>query len=122
MGMTDVGRRKMLDLLIGAGGNAVNGTNGHLGVGTSNTAFNANQTSLTGEVREIVDSAPSRSTDTITAIATFEAADANQVWAEVGLFNAAAADTMISRVVAALGTKASPAVWTLTYTLQVTNT
>jgi hypothetical protein len=119
MGMTDVGRRLMLDLLIGAGGTNFAAGTAYLGVGTSNTAFAASQTALqAGEVREITDSV-SRSTDTITAVASFETGDANQVWAEVGLFNAASTGTMLSRVVSALGTKAS-GVWTLTYTLQVT--
>jgi hypothetical protein len=121
MGMTDVGRRLMLDLLIGAGGTTYANGNAYLGVGTASTAFNANQTGLTGEVREIADSGATRSTDTLTVVASFETGDANQAWNEVGLFNAAAAGTMLSRVVAALGTKAS-GTWTLTYTLAVTNT
>jgi hypothetical protein len=119
--MTDVGRRLMLDLLIGAGGTTYAQANAYLGVGTSSTAFSASQTGLqAGEVREACDTV-SRSTDTITAVAAFETGDANQVWAEVGFFNASAAGTMLSRVVSALGTKAS-GVWTLTYTLAVTNT
>jgi hypothetical protein len=121
MGMTDVGRRLMLDLLIGAGGTSYAQANAYLGVGTSTTAFAAGQTALqAGEVREACDSV-SRSTDTITAVAAFETGDANQAWEEVGLFNAAAAGTMLSRVVSSLGTKVS-GTWTLTYTLAVTNT
>ena len=125
MGMTDVGRRLMLDKLIGAAGTVFDATNAHLGVGDSSTAFAASQTDLqaaSNKARELVDSAPSRSSDTLTFVATFEAADANFAWNEVGAFNASSAGTMLSRVVSALGTKASPAVWSLTYTLQVTNT
>ena len=122
MGMTDVGRRLMLDLLIGAGGTHYGSANAYLGVGTSTTAFAASQTGLqAGEVREVVDSGGTRSTDTITWVASFETGDANQVWAEAGVFNAAAAGTMLCRVVSAMGTKAS-GVWTLTYSLAVTNT
>jgi hypothetical protein len=121
MGMTDVGRRKMLDLLIGAGGNHYGSANAYLGVGTASTAFAASQTGLTGEVREIVDSGGTRSTDTITWVASYETGDANIAWNEEGVFNASAADTMLCRINTALGTKAS-GVWTLTYTLQVTNT
>ncbi len=120
MGMTDVGRRLMLDKLIGVAGTDFSSTNAYLAVGTSNTAFAASQTALqAGEVREIVDSGGTRSTDTITWVAAYETGDANIVWAEQGVFNAAAAGQMLCRVVTALGTKAS-GVWTLTYTLQVT--
>lgn len=120
MGMTDVGRRLMLDLLIGAGGTNFSNANAFLGVGTSSAAFAASQTALqAGEVRELVDTGPTRTTDTLTVVSSFETGDANQVWAEVGLFNGSVAGTMLSRVVSALGTKTS-GVWTLTYTLQVT--
>jgi hypothetical protein len=122
MGMTDVGRRLALDLTIGAGGTHFGAANAYLGVGTSNTAFAASQTALhAGEVREVVDSGGTRATDTITWVASFETGDANIAWAEQGVFNASAAGTMLCRVVTALGTKAS-GVWTLTYTLAVTNT
>jgi hypothetical protein len=122
MGMTDVGRRLMLDLLIGAGGTTYASANAYLGVGTSTTAFAASQTDLQAAgVREAVDSGGTRATDTITWVASFETGEANQAWAEQAVFNAAAAGTMLCRVVTALGTKAS-GTWTLTYTLAVTNT
>lgn len=123
MGLTDAGRRLMLDKLIGAAGQVLDASNSYLGFGDSSTAFAASQTDLqaaSNKMREIVDSAPTRSTDTITAIATLEAADANYAINEIGLFNASSAGTMVSRLVQALGTKASPAVWTITYTLQIT--
>jgi hypothetical protein len=122
MGMTDTGRRRTLDLMIGAGGANFGSAAAYLGVGTSNTAFAASQTALqAGEVREVVDSGGTRATDTITWVASFETGDANIVWAEQGVFGAAAADVMLCRVVTALGTKTS-GTWTLTYTLAVTNT
>ncbi len=123
MGLSDAGRRFMLDKTIGAAGTVFDATNAHLGVGDSATAFAGSQTDLqaaTNKMREIVDSAPTRSTDTLTFIATLEAADANYAINEVGAFNAISAGTMLSRFVQALGTKASPAVWTITYTLAVT--
>jgi hypothetical protein len=122
MGMTNVGRRLMLDLLIVAGGTGYNSANSYLGVGTGSTAFSAANTDMeTAGVREAVDSGGTRATDTITWVASFETGEANQAWAEQGVFNAAAAGTMLCRVVTALGTKAS-GTWTLTYTLAVTNT
>lgn len=123
MGLQNAGRQRMLDKLIGAAGNVFDATNSHVGVGNSNTAFSAAHTDLQGasKHREIVDSAPSRSTDTLTFIATLEAADANYAIEEVAVFDASSAGIMLSRLVQALGTKASPAVWTITYTLQVTS-
>ncbi len=120
MGMTDLGRRLMLDKLIGAAGTDFSSTNAHLGVGTSTTAFAASQTDMVaGGVREVCDSGGTRATDTLTFVASFETGDANIAWAEQGVFNSLAAGTMLCRVVTALGTKAS-GVWTLTYTLAVT--
>lgn len=122
MGMTDTGRRLMLDLLCGLGGTHFGSANAYLGVGTSSTAFSASQTDmLAGGVREVVDSGGTRSTDTLTWVASFETGDANIAWAEQGVFNASSTGTMLCRVVTALGTKTS-GTWTLTYTLQVTNT
>ncbi len=122
MGMSDTGRRLVLDLSCGLGGTHFGAANAYLGVGTSTTAFSAAHTALqAGEVREVVDSGGTRSTDTLTWVASFETGDANQAWAEQGVFNASAAGTMLCRVVTALGTKAS-GTWTLTYTLAVTNT
>lgn len=123
MGLTDVGRRLMLDKVIGAAGTVLDASNAYLGVGDSSTAFAGAQTDLqaaSNKHREIVDSAPSRSTDTLTFVATLEAADANHAINEVAAFNASSAGTMFSRFVQALGTKASPAVWTITYTIAIT--
>jgi hypothetical protein len=111
----------MLDKLIGVAGTDYSSSNAYLGVGTATTAFAASQTGLTGEVREIVDSGGTRSTDTLTWVAAYETGDANIAWNEEGVFNAAAAGIMLCRINTPLGTKAS-GVWTLTYTLAVTNT
>lgn len=120
MGMTDTGRRLMLDLSCGLGGTTFGVANAYLGVGTGVTAFAASQTALiTAEVREVCDTGGTRSTDTLTWVASYETGDANQAWNEEGVFNGAAAGTMFARVNTALGTKAS-GVWTLTYTLAVT--
>lgn len=120
MGMTDTGRRQMLDLACALNANHFGSANAYLGVGTGVTAFAASQTALiSGEVREVVDSGGTRSTDTLTWVASYETGDANQAWNEEGVFNASSAGTMLCRVNTALGTKAS-GTWTLTYTLAVT--
>lgn len=121
MGLTDTGRRAMLDLTCALGAVPHFGsTNAYLGVGTGSTAFAASQTALiTAEVREIVDTGGTRSTDTLTWVASYETGDANQAWNEEGVFNASTTGTMLARRNDALGTKAS-GVWTLTFTLAVT--
>jgi hypothetical protein len=97
-------------------------SNAHLGVGDSNTAFNASQTNLqavTNKHREPVDGAPGVSTNVITLVATFESADANFAWEEWGVFNHVSAGTMLTRKVESLGTKTSAAEWELTVALTV---
>lgn len=119
MARTDAGRNAIAGLIIGTG-TAFGTAAGHLGVGNSSTAFNVSQTDLVGasKTRKAVDSA-NLATNVITYQATFGSGDANHAWDEVGVFNAAAAGTMLARVVAALGTK-SGGVWVLTHTVTVT--
>ena len=62
---------------------------------------------------------PQRSANVLTFQSDFLDGEANFAWQEIGSFNAAAAGTMLTRLVTALGTKAS-GTWTLTYTLTVT--
>ena len=51
--------------------------------------------------------------------ATFGTSDANWAWQEWGVFNAAAAGTMLNRKVTSLGTKTSAATWQLTVSVTV---
>lgn len=119
--LMNAGITLLLNLLIGAGGNAFNVTNGHLGVGNSSTAPAATQTDLLGtsKVRQVVDSAPTRAAQTLTFKATFGSAAGNFAWEEFGVFNASSGGTMLSRKVSSLGTKASGSTWVLTVTLAV---
>lgn len=113
----------LLDLLIGAGGNAYNNANANIGVGDSSTAVAAGQTDLqaaSNKLRKGMDATfPSRSGQVVTWKATFGSSEANFVWAEIALFNANAAGTMLSRIVQAMGTKASGTSWVATYTITV---
>lgn len=119
----NTGGALLLDLLIGAGGTVYNNANSHIGVGDSNTAVAAAQTDLqaaTNKLRKAMDATfPSRSGQVMTWRATFGSSDANFVWAEIALFNASSAGTMLSRIVQAMGTKASGTSWVATYTITV---
>ncbi len=122
MPITNAGRDHFLDATIGVAVTSFNAANARIGVGDSATAFATSQTDLvaaTNKLRKIVDSAPSRSTNVLTFVSTFVAAEANWTWNEIAVFNAAAAGTMFSRLVSAMGTKASPAVWVPTLTITV---
>lgn len=122
-GYTNVGGALLLDLLIAAGGSAYNNANSYLGSGDSSTAFAVSQTDLqaaTNKLRKAMDSTfPSRSGQVVTFKSTFATGDANWAWAEVAIFNAAAAGTMLARSTGSYGTKTSAASWVLSYTLTV---
>lgn len=97
---------------------AFNNANAYIGVGDSTTAFSAAQTDLqasSNKVRVGMDSTyPQRSTLTVTYRATFSTSQGNFAWQEWGVFNAAAAGTMLNRKVESLGTKASTQSWQFT--------
>ncbi|KKK88164.1 hypothetical protein LCGC14_2745950, partial [marine sediment metagenome] len=114
--LMNAGITVLLGLLIGDGSTDFDDTNGYLGVGNSSTAAGATQTDLQGasKTRVNVDSIPTRSSQTLTFVATFGSAVANFAWEEVGIFNASSGGTMLSRRVSSLGTKASGATWVLT--------
>ena len=123
MALTTAGRNLIAQLVIANGApQAFDTTHSWLGVGDSATAFSAAQTDLvaaTNKFRQLVKQAPGIATNVLTFVSDFATGDANYAWAEIGLFNAAAAGTMLCRVVQSLGTKAS-GVWTLTHTVTVT--
>lgn len=114
-------------------GNAAQGydaTHTRIGVGTATTATATNQTDLqatTGTANRwwnVVGTAfaTAAGTGTLrwTCAASFASAEANFVWAEWGIDQGSASGTgastapLLNRAVSALGTKASPAVWTAT--------
>lgn len=121
--LTTAGATALLTLLIGGGGSAFNNANSYLGVGDSTTAAAVGQTDLqaaTNKLRKAMDSGyPQVSAATVTWRATFGTSDANWAWQEWGVFNAAAAGTMLNRKVTSLGTKTSAATWQLTVSAAV---
>lgn len=124
MALTNAGRDLMAADVIGESVTEYNNANAHIGVGNGTTAFSAAHTDLQGasKTRKAMDATyPSRATNVLTFRSTFGTTDANHAWDEWGVFNAAAAGTMLNRKVEALGTKTSAQSWQFTVTLTVNN-
>lgn len=122
MSLTNAGRDEIASLLTGAGV-PFSAANAHIGVGDSSTAFAVEQTDLqaaTNKLRKVVDSAPVVTANAVEFVATFGTADANWVWNEWGVFNAASSGDMLTRKVEALGEKNVAQTWVVTATLTVT--
>ena len=121
--LTTAGATALLTLLTGGGGTAFNNANSYLGVGDSTTAAAVGQTDLqaaTNKLRKAMDAGyPQVAAGTVIWRATFGTSDANWAWQEWGVFNAAAAGTMLNRKVTSLGTKTSAATWQLTVTVTI---
>lgn len=117
MASTDKGVIAAASLFCGDGAiNAYNVTNARLGVGDGSTAFAASQTDLQGtnKLRHALDSAPSRTNNSVDYTATFGSSEANFAWNELALFNSASGDYMATRrLLSGFGTKAITDTWTI---------
>ena len=109
-------------LIATTGATQYDNTNARLGVGDSNTAAVATQTSLQAETNKLwkaMDATyPTASSQIMTFKSTFGSADANFSWQEFTVVNAAD-DTgkNLNRKVSDQGTKASGQTWVLTLTI-----
>lgn len=115
--MVDIGIGYALDCLKGGATAHYDNTNARLGVGDSATAWGTTQTDLqaaTNKLRKGMNATyPTTGTKKLTFQSDFTTGEANWVWNEWGIFNAASgATSMLSRKVENLGTKAS-GTWTL---------
>lgn len=90
--ITTVGKQMIMDRLFGL--SAV-GAMTRIGVGTSATAAAIGDTSLTGGVFVAYDSTPTRSSLTVTCVATFGTGTANINWQELGMDNGT---TLLNRI------------------------
>jgi fatty acid/phospholipid biosynthesis enzyme len=97
--------------------------NAKIGVGDSNAAFAVAQTDLqaaANKFRKAMDATfPTIAGNALTFKSTFASAEANFAWQEWAVFNAAAAGTMLNRVVEYNGTKLVGQTWILQVTLTV---
>ncbi len=120
MAMTNAFRDHLTQAAIGEAVTAFNAANANIGVGDSITAFAAAQTDMqaaTNKLRKVMEAGyPTRTANVLTFRSLFGTAEANFAWNEWGVFNAAAAGTMMNRKVEALGTKTSAQSWQLTVT------
>jgi hypothetical protein len=125
--LTYGGASILWEALIGAAVTAFSNANAYIGVGDSTTAAAATQTDLqaaSNKLRKAMDSTYPQHTDgtgsssnaQVVFKSTFASGDANWVWNEWAIFNAAAAGRMLNRKVESLGTKTT-GTWTMTVTL-----
>jgi len=123
MGLTTAGRDVFAAAIIGATATLFNSANARIGVGDGGgTPFANTQTDLAGtnKLRKAMDATyPTVTGNTLTFRSTFTTSEAVWSWAEWGVFNAAAAGTMLNRKVEALGTKPNDQSWQITATLTV---
>lgn len=125
------GLARLLDLFIGAGGQAMNNTHCRVGAGDGSTAVVIGDTDLSaaaGSTHRWFNMAdatyPSRATNVITIVSTFASADGNFAWSEWGVDLGTASSNavtapLVNRKVQAMGTKVSGAVWVPTVTITV---
>ncbi len=123
MALTTAGRNFLAQAIMDDGQTHFDNANAYIGVGDSSTAFAIGQTDLeaaTNKLRRGMEASyPQRATNILTFRSVFATGDANWVWEEWAVFNAAAAGDMINRLVVNLGTKTSAATWQLTVDLTV---
>ena len=124
MALTDAGATFIANAIINNGPPTFfNNSNANIGVGDSATAFAVGQTDLqaaTNKLRKGMEATyPQISTNVVTFRSLFGTAEANFAWNEWAVFNAAAAGTMLQRLVEALGTKTSAQSWQMTVDITV---
>lgn len=123
MALTTAGRNFLAQAIMNDTPTFYNAANSYIGVGDSTTVFAAAQTDLqaaTNKIRKAMEATyPQRATNVLTFRSVYSTSEANFVWNEWGVFNAAAAGTMLNRLVENLGTKTSAASWQLTISLTV---
>lgn len=129
--LCNAGIQRMLDLLIAAGGQALDATHSRMGVGDSTTAATAADTDLGAAAgsshRQFVTmnaTFPSRASQTNTWQADFTSGLANFAWQEWGIDAGTANGTtvtapLLNHKVESLGTKAT-GTWTLSGAITVT--
>tara|TARA_R110000868_G_scaffold12505_7_gene59746 strand:+ start:2535 stop:2975 length:441 start_codon:yes stop_codon:yes gene_type:complete len=91
----------------------------HMAVGTSATAAATSQTALGGEVGRVALDSSTRSSNTITYVATFPAGTGTGSLAEAGILNAASTGNMLCRTTFSTVTKAAGDTIVITWNVTV---
>lgn len=117
--LVNVGMAEMWNLVTAQGGTAFSNANAYIGVGDSAVAAAVGQTDLQAAVNKLrvamdatYPNAPVNGLEQWRS--TFSGGQANFAWNEFAVFNAAAAGTMLNRLVSAQGTKTAGQVWVVT--------
>ena len=110
------GINELFTLICSATGTKFDNTNAQVGTGTSSTAADPTDSSLTSGVWKGMDvSYPTYGTSQkATWKGTYGSGDANQAWNEFSVRNGASADKMLNRKVSSQGTKVVGQTWELT--------
>lgn len=134
--LVNAGIQRMLNLLIGAGGQALTNSYARIGVGNGSGTAAAGDTDLSAAAgsanrwfQAMLATFPSLAAQTLTFKSDFASADGNFAWNEWGVDTGGAGTSTSGATVgapllnhktsAALGTKASGSVWTFTATVTV---
>ena len=117
--LANEGINELWTLIFAASGVRFDNSNAFLITGTGSGAANATDTQATftaGATKAMESGYPTYGTSQ-KAIwrSVFGSGDANQVWAEFGVLNAATGGELLNRLVSAQGTKTSGQVWQLTF-------
>ena len=91
----------------------------HMAVGSSSTAAATSQTALGGELGRVALDSTSRSSNTITYVATFGAGTGTGSLAEAGVFNAVSTGNMLCRTTFSTVTKAAGDTIVITWNVTV---
>jgi hypothetical protein len=91
----------------------------HMAVGTSNTAATTSQTALGTEIGRVALDSTSRSTNTITYVATFPAGTGTGALTEAGILNASSSGDLLCRTVFGVVTKAAGDTVVITWNVTV---
>lgn len=91
----------------------------HMGIGTTNTAAAAGDTTLGAEAARVAVSGASATTNVVTYSATFPAGTGTGAIVEAGLFNAGSGGTMLARTVFSVINKGVSDSMTITWTVTV---
>jgi hypothetical protein len=91
----------------------------HMAVGSSNTAATTSQTTLGTELGRVALDSTSRSTNTITYVATFGAGTGTGALTEAGILNASSSGSMLCRTVFGVVTKTASDTVVITWNVTV---
>jgi hypothetical protein len=91
----------------------------HMAVGSSNTAATTSQTALGTELGRVVLDSTTRSSNTVTYIATFPAGTGTGALTEAGILNASSSGNLLCRTVFGVVTKASGDTVVITWNVTV---